>query len=63
MDALFWELEQLEFEANKTDIWSYTCQRELEEYEALNANIGVSNASSYRAVIPAGVPTRRVVFR
>lgn len=39
MDALFWELEQLEFEANKTDILSFTSQRELEAYEALNADI------------------------
>jgi hypothetical protein len=39
MDALLWELEQLEFEANKTDIWSYTCQRELEEYEATSVRL------------------------
>ncbi|POM72763.1 hypothetical protein PHPALM_10473 [Phytophthora palmivora] len=39
LDALFWEMEQLEFEANKTEIWNYTCDRELEEYETLNAEI------------------------
>lgn len=42
MDALFWEMEQLEFEANKTEIWNYTCDRELEEYETLNAEIDTS---------------------
>lgn len=39
-DALFWEMEQLEFEANKTDILGFTSQRELEAYETLNAEIG-----------------------
>ncbi|CAI5721992.1 unnamed protein product [Peronospora effusa] len=42
MDALFWEMEQLEFEANKTAIWNYTCDRELEEYETLNTEIDTS---------------------
>lgn len=42
LDALFWEMEQLEFEANKTEIWNYTCDRELEEYETLNAEIDTS---------------------
>ncbi|GMF66203.1 unnamed protein product [Phytophthora lilii] len=44
LDALFWEMEQLELEANKTDIWNYTCDRELEEYETLNAEIDTSIA-------------------
>ncbi|CAI5713264.1 unnamed protein product [Hyaloperonospora brassicae] len=42
LDALFWEMAQLEFEANKTEIWTYTCDRELEEYETLNAEIDTS---------------------
>ncbi|RLN47409.1 hypothetical protein BBJ28_00004942 [Nothophytophthora sp. Chile5] len=42
IDSLFWELEQLEFEANKTDIWNYTCDRELEEYETLDSEIDAS---------------------
>ncbi|TYZ64985.1 hypothetical protein PybrP1_005777 [[Pythium] brassicae (nom. inval.)] len=42
MDALFWEMEQLEFEASKTDILSFTSQRELEAYETLNADIDAS---------------------
>ena len=42
MDTLFWEMEQLEFEANKTAIWNYTCDRELEEYETLNTEIDTS---------------------
>ncbi|KAI9912038.1 hypothetical protein PsorP6_009513 [Peronosclerospora sorghi] len=42
MDALLWEMEQLEFEANKTEIWNYTCDRELEEYETLNREIDAS---------------------
>uniref|UniRef100_A0AAV1URA3 THO complex subunit 7 n=1 Tax=Peronospora matthiolae TaxID=2874970 RepID=A0AAV1URA3_9STRA len=42
LDALFWEMAQLEFEANKTEIWNYTCDRELEEYETLNAEIDTS---------------------
>lgn len=41
MDALFWDMEQMEFEANKTDILSFTSQRELEAYETLNAEIGM----------------------
>ncbi|KAF1322233.1 Tho complex subunit, partial [Globisporangium splendens] len=41
-DALFWEMEQLEFEANKTDILGFTSQRELEAYETLNAEIDAS---------------------
>ncbi|TMW64809.1 hypothetical protein Poli38472_008976 [Pythium oligandrum] len=42
VDALLWEMEQLEFEANKTDILGYTCERELEAYETLNADIDAS---------------------
>ncbi|GAB9471908.1 Tho complex subunit [Globisporangium polare] len=42
MDALFWDMEQMEFEANKTDILSFTSQRELEAYETLNAEIDAS---------------------
>lgn len=42
MDALFWEMEQMEFEANKTEILSFTSQRELEAYEKLNAEIGTT---------------------
>lgn len=33
-------MEQMEFEASKTDILSFTSQRELEAYETLNAEIG-----------------------
>jgi hypothetical protein len=33
-------MEQLEFEANKTDILGFTSQREIEAYETLNAEIG-----------------------
>ncbi|KAG7379074.1 THO complex subunit 7 [Phytophthora pseudosyringae] len=44
LDALFWEMEQLQFEANKTEIWNYTCDRELEEYETLNSEIDTSIA-------------------
>jgi hypothetical protein len=39
-DNLLWEIEQLEFEATKTDVMNYTCQRELEAYEKLHADIG-----------------------
>ncbi|KAH7488801.1 hypothetical protein PRIC1_007043 [Phytophthora ramorum] len=50
MDALLWELEQLEFEAQKTDIWNYTCDRELEEYETLNAEIDTSIAKADKEI-------------
>lgn len=40
VEALLWEMEQLEFEANKVDILSFTSERELEAYETLNADIG-----------------------
>ncbi|KAL3674880.1 hypothetical protein V7S43_000806 [Phytophthora oleae] len=42
LDALLWDMEQLQFEANKTEIWNYTCDRELEEYETLNSEIDTS---------------------
>ncbi|CAH0475502.1 unnamed protein product [Peronospora belbahrii] len=42
MEALYWEMEHLEFEAKKTEIWNYTCDRELEEYETLNREIDAS---------------------
>ncbi|KAG6591057.1 uncharacterized protein IUM83_11222 [Phytophthora cinnamomi] len=50
LDALFWDLEQLEFEANKTEIWNYTCDRELEEYETLNAEIDTSIGRAAREI-------------
>lgn len=44
LDSLLWELEQVEFEANKTDLVSFTSQRELEAYESLDAEIDASIA-------------------
>lgn len=44
LDSLVWELEQVEFEANKTDLVSFTSQRELEAYETLDAEIDSSIA-------------------
>ncbi|KAG3109601.1 hypothetical protein PI124_g11355 [Phytophthora idaei] len=35
LGGLFWEMEQLQFEANKTEIWNYTCDRELEESKCM----------------------------
>jgi hypothetical protein len=40
VESLLWEMEQLEFEANKIDILSYTSERELDAYESLNKEIG-----------------------
>ncbi|DAZ94835.1 TPA: hypothetical protein N0F65_012524 [Lagenidium giganteum] len=42
MDALFWELEQLEFEANKTNVLSYTSECELKAYRQLHKGIDAS---------------------
>ncbi|KAE9015254.1 hypothetical protein PR003_g14407 [Phytophthora rubi] len=50
LDALLWEMEQLEFEANKTEIWNYTCDRELEEYETLNAEIDTAIGKAAREI-------------
>ncbi|CEG46484.1 tho complex subunit 7 homolog [Plasmopara halstedii] len=50
MSTFFWELEQLQFEANKTEIWNFTCDRELEEYETLNSEIDTSIAKAAKDI-------------
>ncbi|KAF4316759.1 hypothetical protein BBO99_00007331 [Phytophthora kernoviae] len=50
IESLFWEMEQLEFEANKTKIWNYTCDRELEEYETLNSEIDESISKAMKEI-------------
>ncbi|GLD93483.1 hypothetical protein PINS_up002075 [Pythium insidiosum] len=44
VDSLLWEMEQLEFEANKVDILTYTSERELDAYAKLDAEIDSSVA-------------------
>jgi hypothetical protein len=41
VEALLWEMDQLEFESNKVDILSFTAEQELDAYETLDADIGL----------------------
>ncbi|GMF29772.1 unnamed protein product [Phytophthora fragariaefolia] len=50
LDALLWELEQLQAEAAKTRLWNFTCARELQQYAALNADIDTSIARAQREI-------------
>jgi THO complex subunit 7 len=63
LDGLLWELEQLEAEAAKTALWNYTCDRELEEYETLNADIdtAITRASKDIETLKREVHAERTV--
>ena len=40
LETFLWEMEQLEFEAKKTELLDYTFDQEIEAYERLHADIG-----------------------